>query len=322
MKVNSFFDHFPAPKFLNPPFSGLSISDGAIRTIQFVHKNKSLAIGKYSEKVLPPGIISGGQVNNKDELINIISEIKKELNLKYVKFSLPEEKAYLFTAKIPIVHLNEIKSAIESKIEENVPVSPGELMFDYKIRDHKEKEHFDVVVSTLQISVSEMYADIAEKAGVALLGLEIESQAIARALLPSNSKSTSLIAHFGVEKVSFFVVSFGMVQFTSTVPIKGNSIDNLDFLSQEIKRLYMYWHSLKDNIDEPDRKITEIIISGENFPDSVSDYLSSHNQTKVTLGNVWTNVFDINKSVPPISFSDSLKYAAAIGLALPSDYLL
>ncbi len=327
MKFNKIFNAFPPPKFLDIPFAGLSISDSAVRVVQFSKKRGKLSIQKHGEKTLSPGVVTSGQINNKDELVKVIQDLKKELNLDYVRVSLPEEKAYLFTAKIPVVGKKEVRSAIESKIEENVPVPPGELTFDYRLFYHKEKEHLDVVVSNLPISVVQTYVDIIQNSNLSLLSLEIESQAIIRSVVHSNSLGTVLIINFGPEKVGLYVASFGVVRFTSTVQIKGNfTKDNMEnnqgLLLQELKKLNIYWHTLKENIDKPDMQITQIIVCGENFDESIVTYLSSHNSTPVVMGNVWVNAFDVNKEVPDISFNDSLRFAGAVGLALPNDILI
>ncbi len=217
---------------------------------------------------------------------------------------------------------NEIRSAIESKIEENVPVSPLELTFDYKLIDHRKEDHLDVVVSALPTAIIDTYVALAEEAGLSLLSLEIESQATARALLPADSLGTALIINFDKDKVGLYVVSDLIVHFTSTIPLKDKAVSNLDFLSQEIKKLYIYWHTLKENVDKEDRKIKEIIICGVDFGDNAVQYFTAQNQTRVTLGNVWVNAFDINSIVPPISFTDSLRFAVSAGLALPYDILV
>ena len=322
MRSNNISNAFPPPEFLNIPFAGLSISDSAIRCIQFGRKNGRLYIEKHIEKDIPSGVIVSGQINNKDALVSLLLALKKDLKLNYVKISLPEERAYLFTAKIPIVKRNEVISAIESKIEENVPVPPGELTFDYILTEHIQKGHLDVVVSTLPISVIDIYVEIASNAGLSLLSLEIESQAIATALLSHDNLDTVLIVNFYPNKVGLYVASLGVVHFTSTISTKGESFKNPDFLLQEINKLYVYWHTLKENLDKPERKIRQIIICGENFEDTVVKYLSLNIQTPVVLGNVWTNTFDINSEVPEIPFSNSLRFAAAVGLALPSDILV
>ena len=70
------------------------------------------------------------------------------------------------------------------------------------------------------------------------------------------------------------------------------------------------------------KKISQIIISGENIPDSIVEYLSAENMTEAGLGDVWKNAFNIGEGVPEISFTDSLRYASAVGLALPSEILV
>ena len=321
MNFTKIFDAFPTPKFLDIPFAGISISDSAVRCIEFGRKNQSLYIEKYAERAINPGVIISGQINHAEDIIAVLNDIKKSLNLKYVKISLPEEKAYLFTTKIPIVKPNEVKNVIESKIEDNVPVSPSELTFDFNVLSHH-RDHLDVVVSALPTVVIDTYIDMVDKAKLSLLSLEIESQSIARAILPYSTTGTALLVNFEKEKVGLYVASDKIVRFTSTVSLKSASGDNAEYLVQEIKKLYAYWHTLKENIDKESKKINKIIICGENIGGEIISYFSAHTDTPVVYGNIWVNAFDINVFVPDISFSDSLRYAAAVGLALPNGVLI
>lgn len=322
MKLDRIFKYFPAPRFLNIPFAGLSISDTHIYCIQFGTKNAEAYIEKYTEKVIPVGTITSGQINNKEKLISLLTDLKKELNLNYVKVSLPEEKAYLFTAKIPMVKSEEVVSAIESKIEENVPVPGGELCFDYKLVEHREKEHLDVVVSAVPTSVIDSYVEAITLAGLSPLSLEIESQSIARALLPKKSKGTVLIVNFVAGKVGLYVATNRVVNFTSTIAVGNEVPKNPNLLAQEVKKLFIYWHTLKDIAGKPERKINQIIICGADFPEDIVQYLSATEQCSIALGSVWTNIFDLSLYVPEIPFNKSLAYSTAVGLALPSEILI
>lgn len=318
MNLKKIFKAFPAPKFLDVPFAGISISDTSIRCIQFVKRGGVLHIEKYAERLLTKGVIVGGQINNIDEITNVLNDIKNVLKLNHVKISLPEEKAYLFTAKIPVVNKDEIRSAVESKMEENVPVSPLELTFDYKLFERTEKDLMDVVVSALPISLVDSYVEMAEKAGLSLLSLEIESQAITRAVVPVGTINTALVINFSPEKVGLYVSYGRVVRFTSTISTKGEYSNNPAFLMQEIKKLYTYWHTLKENIDKPEREISHIYVCGEGFDEAMVSYIGSHSQTPTSLANVWVNAFDINTTIPEIPFNESIKYAGSIGLAMPS----
>jgi Tfp pilus assembly PilM family ATPase len=316
------FNLFPPPKFLNPPFAGISISDSAIHCVQFGKQDHALYIEKHGEKKIPPGVVSGGQVNDPKEVITLLQTLKKELGLSYVKFSLPEERGYLFTTKIPVVAPNEVRSVIDAKIEENVPVSPSELTFDYKVVNYAQADHLDVVVSALPTEVVGSYVDLAEKAGLSLVSLEIESQAIAQSVLPKVANGTVLIVNFAEEKVGLYVARDGVVRFTSTVPFLGEQVETSAPLLQEIKKLYVYWHTLKENANKPACQIGRIVVCGENFGEEIISFLSSNTQSPTSLGNVWVNAFDVNSSVPAIAFGDSLRYAAAVGLALPTSFLM
>ena len=323
MKFKNVLDSLPPPEFLNIPYAGLSISDTAVRVIQFSKNHHGLYLSKFAEKSLPSGLVTSGFINNVDELANILQTLKKDLKLHHVKVSLPEEKAYLFTTKIPKVSQREIRGAIEFKMEENVPVPANELVFDYAVPDPEaHPDHLNVVVSAMPISVVDTYVETMNKAEISLLSLEIESQAVARALLPSGDLSACIIAHFGKDKVGLYAAYHRIVHFTSTISVSGVPAGDFSYVSSEIKKLQVYWQTLKENVGDPNKKINKIIICGDGLTPDMESNLGIKSKIPASLGNVWINAFDINKNVPEISHADSLKYAPAVGLALPSEILL
>jgi Tfp pilus assembly PilM family ATPase len=322
MKFRKFFDIFPPPKFLNIPYAGLSISDTAVRCIQFDTNRSGLYVKKYAERALPPGAVISGFINSPDEVVKVIESLKKDLNLSYVKVSLPEEKAYLFTTKIPHVSPKEVRSTIEFTIEDNVPLPASELSFNFGVADTLGTgDHVNVIVSAVPKKIIDIYVDTIQKAGLPLLSLEIESQAMARSLISRHDTGTRLVVHFGAEKVGLYIAYKRIVHFTSTI-ITTQPHDDLSLLSQEIKKLYVYWHTLKENVSDKNKHISQIIVCGERVTDAIVSTLSSQNDTPAVMGNVWTNAFDITSFIPPISFTDSLRYAASAGLALPNDILI
>jgi len=81
MRFNKILKAFPPPQYLNIPFAGLSISDQAIHLIQFSKKNDKFFIEKFKEIPLPPGVVTSGEVKNKEEVINILQTLKRDLKL-------------------------------------------------------------------------------------------------------------------------------------------------------------------------------------------------------------------------------------------------
>lgn len=92
-------------------------------------------------------------------------------------------------------------------------------------------------------------------------------------------------------------------------------------IENEIKKYIEYFKThylhIHKNKNGNSISILEIILCGgdANFI-GLSDYLSKSVKIPVRLANVWKNAIDLNNVIPEIEFSESLKYATAIGLAL------
>ena len=65
------------------------------------------------------------------------------------------------------------------------------------------------------------------------------------------------------------------------------------------------------------RRVTRVLLTGgqATLPGLVQ-YLAGGLGLAVELGDVWTNILDAQRVLPPIKFNDSFKYATALGLAL------
>ncbi len=223
-KQRFFSQFFPTPRFLEMPVVGLDISDSALSAVELVRHHRGLTLGRYARRLLPPGSISEGYVNNRDAVIEELRKLKNALNLDFVNVSLPEEKAYLFRTQIPNVPRKEMRGALEFKIEESAPVSAHEAVFDYAVLtppEHEAPVHLDVAMTVFPSKVVETYLELLNSADLIPLSFEIEAQAIARSVITRGDGDTYMIVNFGAQKTGLFIVSHEVVQFTSTVAIGG-----------------------------------------------------------------------------------------------------
>ena len=206
------------------PGVGLAIDDDAISVVELLPHPRGVVLGRFGRRLLPSGSISGGYIHNQDVVVEEIVKLKDELRIDFVNASLSDEKAYLFKTKIPKISPKEIRSALEFKIEENVPISPSEVVFDYDVftkSDHLGSDHLDIGMTVLPKKVAETYLDLLDKAGLVVLSFETEAQAIARTLVARGDTGSYLIVNFGEQKTGLFIVSAEMVHFTSVVPVGG-----------------------------------------------------------------------------------------------------
>lgn len=227
IKSNTFDQFFPPPRFLEMPAVGLDISDDAISAMGLVRKRNEFAIEHFGRRLLPKGSITGGQIGDTDAVVAALCELKDSLKLDFVNASLSEESAYLFKVKIPRVSKKEIRGVLEFKLEENVPISANDAIFDYTIitqAGHDTGDHLDVSVTVLPKKIVNAYTELLDKANLVPLSFEIEAQAISRAVIKKGNRDTHLIVNLGENKTGLCIVSDEVVHFTSTVGVGGMNI--------------------------------------------------------------------------------------------------
>lgn len=352
------FKYLRIPRFLEMPAIGIDISDGAVRFVELMKDGPRFIPHRCGEKKLSPGIVVSGSVIKEDELIKVLTSIAKEEGYKYVKASLPETKAYVFNTTIPEVPEADITEAITFRIEDNAPISASEAIIDYTIIGTNEKGEIEVSVTAVQESVVRQYIDMYERAGLIPRSFELESRAIARALVSETDTHTNLIVHIGENRTVFSIVRMGVVRFTSTLHVGSSnltdaigrslsvdqksaeelktkdsryngsndkvfeSISNaLSSIKDEVNKLSMYWFTHKAVGTPGIQKIDEVILSGKDSTISgVHEYMSRNIKIPVRIAEAWAACFSYNDIIPNMSAEDSLDYVTAIGLSLPKKF--
>ncbi len=310
MFTKQFFKLFPPPKFLDISYSGLDISDDEIHCVEYSKTSRGLVIYKFGMRKLQPGVVVSGFIKDEQALINSLSGLVQELKIHTVKASLPEERMYLFKTEVPNVSESQIRQNIESKLEENIPISPVDSLFFFElIPNDKTKDKLYASVSVAPRDLVDSYLKVLRSAGLEVISFEIQPKSIARAILPFDNHDTQIIAYGMNNKYGIYVVSAGVVCFTSTIDVLGQS-DNI--LQQELKKVYLYW-----NEHEPDKEIKKIKLTGKDAVRiSQGSKISPDPRVGVEVGNIWSNAFSNDNYIPPISFEESQGYVVSAGLAL------
>lgn len=356
---NLFLRFFPPPAFLEMPAVGIEISSRFVRFAELRNKREGLVLGSYGEKKISENIISGGEIMDVPALQKVLSEFREEHRLSFVRASLPEQKGYIFTMELPRVRKKELRGSIALGLEDNVPLAGNEASFDYEVAScsHAEKNtFFDTSVAVMPTETVARYADAFSGAFLTPVSFELEAHALSRALIRKNDCRSFLIVDIGATRTGVMVVHDGIVRFTATIPLGGETIteaiarglrvskeeavllkesygltrpyekgDLLPILTQvvgtfrdEVMRHLTFWNTRSGRESkESAREIEAIILSGgEANVPGLVDYLSGSLNLKVSLGNPWTNITSFESYIPELSQKDSLRYATALGLAL------
>lgn len=335
------------------PVIGLDISDTSLRFVEFVDQGKYVTIGRFGERSIPRGVIEGGEVKKPADLRAVLTEVQKAHQLDRVVVAFPEEKLYLLDLKLPSMKKRAIRGAIELVLEEHVPLKVDEVQFDYQIKEETE-QGLVIHVSVASRALVYGYLEAFEGTGITPVVFENEALALARSTVAENDRRAFMIVDLGKTRAGITIISRGLVEYTSTISVGGSAITEafakaflvpfdeaekikqekglvqggahsevllerpspLATLRDEVRRHYTYWqthHSQEGGAYQPIE--TVYLCGGEANIQGFAEYLADGSSIPFTLPNVFVNIHTPPEYVPPITFSDSLRYATAIGLA-------
>ncbi len=345
---------FPPPEYILLPAVGVDISDRSIKYVELVPTAHGHRLSKYGDIPLPAGIVESGRIVTPTRLTDALRNLRMSENLSFVRAALPEEQVYFFRTTLTNEPEELLYDTIELSLEEHVPVSAEDSVFDFEVVGRNGTD-VDVAVTAATIETVQSYSDTFKNAGLTLLSLELEAAAISRTILPPLDTFAYLVVDFGETRTGIAISYGGQVHFTSTVGIGGQMLtetlakhfnisfdeaevmkreyglrrngpnqdlfslllNNVAVLRDEINRHFIYWHSHPDENGKMRPPIEEImLVGGDSNLAGLRDYLSASLRVKTTIADVWTNVDLPASGVPDLSRNDSLGYATAIGLAL------
>jgi len=349
---------FPPPRHLQMNAFGINISDHSIKLLELEKWGHTFILGEHADKSLQDGIVVRGDVKDRNALIARLSELKKESGLSFVRVSIPEEKAYIFSTELPDLRGEEIEEALEFQLAEHVPLTSEEAIFDYEIVYKDARTNGTLVtVSVLPRIVAEEYLGIFSQAGLTALSFEIEAQTIARAVVPKDEQGVNMIVDVGRTRTGISIVDRGIVGYTSTLTVGGDEltravsehlsvsmkeadeikqergftygtdsgalrekmINSTLALREEMEKRITYWSTHRTDEKKKIGEVKSVYLCGGNATiPGFREHLASSMNIEVEIADVWVNTLS-GDVVPDIEFKKSLGFASAIGLAMSSE---
>ncbi|MBP6866034.1 MAG: pilus assembly protein PilM [Candidatus Pacebacteria bacterium] len=351
---NSSHNFFSTPKFLEMPSFGLDISDESIKYIELLPTDKGIVIGSYGEKKIPAGVVELGEIKDPVKLEGLLTALKREQNIRSVRASILESQIYLFKLVLEKSGVANVRESIELSLEEHIPIPAEEAIFDYDIINETDTS-LEIQVAAIQKKIIDNYLSVFTSVDLSVHSFELEAQAIARSIIKKGDPDTYMIVDFGERRTGIFIVTNGIVMFTSTVDMGGAVLNGMiekhfkvtkeeaeklkkqyglqrnvankemfsvllnsvSILKDELAKHFVYWHTHEDEDGIKNPPIKKILLcGGDSNLVGLPDYLSVTMKTEVEMANVWCNILNTEEYIPSIDFKDALSFAASLGLAL------
>jgi len=344
---------------LFPSSFGLDLSDLSLKAVWLDRSGDHDSVLSFGSVPLPLGNVVDGEILNPEAVKMAVESLlfkagPKRITTRKVICSLPETKAFLRIIALPKMEPHEVKEAIKWEIEANIPLTLDQVYYDWQILDLNltgEKGKISVLVVAVARSVVDQFTEVLESAGLEVVGLETESIAQARSLLPEkNENTTTLIVDIGDRRTSFLIAIGSTPCFTSSVPLSSQMITEaiskslrisfdeaesiklkhglgslvmkspvfqaaepvLESMASEIeKSIDFYLNNLKYS-----SKVDAIVLcGGGSNMNGFLPYLAKRLGRSVEFGNPWVNI-KLGREIPLIDRKHSVQYSTAIGMAL------
>ncbi len=159
----------------------LVISPKNLKVIKINTKTNSVV--KLAQAQLPPGVIMNYKVKEKDYLIAAIKDLwnKNRISDKYVGVVVPEFSTYTKSFTLPNLSDVELTEALGFKLQEFLPTTIDEVVFDWKIiKREKDTAHVSVVAILKDVLFG--YIDAVGASGLSPLVVETPSLSVQRLL--------------------------------------------------------------------------------------------------------------------------------------------
>lgn len=345
------------------PSFGLDVSSSALKVVQLEQKNRQLRLKSFHQTILPKDLVVNDAITDVKTFNFLLKQALDKpqygrFDTGYVIASLPESKSFVRVIQIPQMSDGEAENAVPFEAESFIPLPIDQVYLDWqKIEspsgaetDRAGEQKMNILMIASPKEFVDKYLDTLDKAGLKVAALEVESQSCLRAALPRSSQETSLLVDLGGFRSSLVMVEEGNLQFTSTIPIAGNTFTEsiaralgvssakaeeikkkvgiantaeypniktellpvLNNLSAEIKNI------LKFHGEHSDKQVSRVIISGssgklKNLPEFLTLQLQEAGVAGVELADPWKNL-----NIPVINQlpgDDVLSFVTAMGLA-------
>lgn len=324
---------------------GLDISDYSVEALEINKFFSSYQVKAYARIKLEAGIVENGVILQSEKLTQKIQALlanakPKKISTKNVALCLPESRIYSTTVKFPSTLKNkELTAAINDRLPKVLPVEAKKFTSSWqKIGTNNQEQ--EVLVAAVENDLLQSYVRIAEKLGLKIISLEMESLASARAILKDIKNNEGvLILDIGARTTNITIFDVAGLCSTYSVKIAGQHFTEAISKEKKISIVEAEKFKIKqENVLElPELKpllselVSEIkksinyftvktgksitqgyLLGGSSLLSNMPHYLNSVLEVKFQLGNPFTKI--TNHDIL-INEKEKILFATVAGLA-------
>jgi|GEM_PF-225314 len=211
---------------------GLEITDTFVRVMKFAPRGGKARAVSAGLAPIAAGVMKDGEIKNENGLVSAIKEAiakvaGEKIKIKRVVVSLPENKSFLQVIKMPKLRDEDLRAAVVFEAENYIPLPLEKVYLDFEIVSppsaaENDNSGCEVLIAAFPRDAVDSRVQAIMKAGLSPVAMELESQAVVRALLSGRiSQSPIVIFQIGDDKTNLIVYSENSIRFTFSIPISN-----------------------------------------------------------------------------------------------------
>jgi len=210
---------------------GVDISDRSIKVAEVVGRREP-SLRTVCWSALAPNLMRRGVIQD----VSLVAAALRQtfascspvpVSSKMVVASIPETQSFVRVLDLPQMSDAEVEEAVQWAVRQHIPFDLDRVYLDWQPlpavgRDRRRR----VLVGTVQRDVVDPLLRVLDGAGLRVVALEMEAQAIVRCLLPRQAKDVYgvLVLDLGATTTNVIFFDGGVMRFTTSVPLGGDDL--------------------------------------------------------------------------------------------------
>jgi type IV pilus assembly protein PilM len=202
-----------------------------------VSNNGHAEVLQVARQALPSGVVSGGELRDPEVLAEALKEFFAEHKLpkRGVRLGIATNRIGVRTLEISgIDDPKRLANAIRFRAQEALPIPIDEAVLDYQILSETKNEEGETTRKILLVLVYrdliDRYVGACRKAGLQLVGIDLEAFALLRALAAppeegTESRAALVAVTVGHERTTFAVSDGRVCEFTRVLDWGGKALN-------------------------------------------------------------------------------------------------
>lgn len=236
------------------------MSDAAIR---FLRITKTNVIEQQLSLALPPGIVHGGRIKDRQNFVAALYELKKQIapegkKLVEAVLSISTEGVYAQTIFLPSVASVNIEEAARLNIQMLSPISLASAYYDWHQIKRKEggySDQIEILSAVVNKDVINEFSEAFRESGFAILAIDFTALSLARLLrrltVDASKVEPVIFLFISSDGVELFITKAGELYFSyfhSWDTIRGASASFTlshfrEFVAKEISRVANFYQT-------------------------------------------------------------------------------